>query len=218
MRRVAFVILCATAMPSAAVAPLRDRAGSSTQYHFSGQEVWDTLSDYGRCYASTERKDALKLVATRPGSVEEAETYKDLFGKPYQSCLGNVTTLRVSHLMVRGAIAEGLYKKKVAVPADLMVAAAPSADQVRNISDAALCYASRHRNQAQSLVDGTKVGTEDEFAAVGALWGAFAECVPAAARNSMKIEATLVRFRIAEALWRLGIAPDSASSAREAAK
>jgi len=178
----------------------------------------DTLSDYGKCYASTERKDALKLVATRPGSVEEAQTYKQLFQKPYQSCLGSVTTLRVWHLMVRGAIAEGLYKKKIPVPANLAVAAAPAGEQVRNISDAAVCYAAAHRGEAQSLVDSTRPGTKEEYGAVSALFPGFAECIPATARKSMQLDTTLVRFRIAEALWRLGMVPDQAKSTGQAAK
>jgi hypothetical protein len=197
-----------------AMEPLEgSRSGTTTQYYIRGQEVWSSLGDFGRCYASTQRKEALKLVATRPGSIEEAQTYKALFQKSDESCLGSITELRVSHLMVRGAIAEGLYKKKILVPPELTVAAAPSVDQVRSMSDAALCFVGRHAEEARSLVNGTEPGSKKEFEAMTALFPAFAACVPPAAREKMRVEATLIRFRIAEALWKLGMAPDGMASA-----
>lgn len=207
MWRVIFLMLCA-ALPSAAIAQLAPgRSGFSSTSYLGGQAAWNELSDFGRCYASNERSDAMKLVTTKAGSAEEAQTYKQLFGKANQYCLGSVTSMRASSMMVRGSIAEGLYKKRIAVPANLAVATAPAVEQVHNLSEAALCYAGRNRGEAQSLVDGTKAGSKEEYAAIGALWDRFGECIPQTARKSMQIEVTLVRFRIAEALWRLGMAP-----------
>lgn len=216
MRGLAAILLVA-AVPAAALEPLEgSRSGTTTQYYIRGQEIWSSLGEFGRCYASTERKDALRLVATRPGSVEEAQTYKDLFGKSDQPCLGSITEMRISHLMVRGAIAEGLYKKKVLVPPELAVAAAPSVGQVRSMSDAALCYVGGHSGEAQSLINGTVPGSNKEYEAMTALFPAFAECVPPAARGKMQVEATLIRFRIAEALWKLGMTPDGMAAAGKA--
>jgi hypothetical protein len=216
MRRLALVLMAAST-PALALDPLEgSRSGTTTQGYIRGQEVWSSLGDFGRCYAASERKDALRLVATRPGSVEEAQTYKELFGKSDQSCLGSITELRVSYLMVRGAIAEGLYKKKVLVPQELAVAAAPSVDQVRSMSDAALCYVGSHSDEARSLVNGTEPGSNKEFAAMTALFPAFAACVPPAAREKMRVEATLIRFRIAEAMWKLGMTPDGTVAAGRA--
>ena len=74
------------------------------------------------------RTGTFALIATDPGSLEEAKTYKKLFSKPYQSCLGDVTQFNVSHTLVRGAIAEGLYRKKIPLPTALIVPA-PGCDR-----------------------------------------------------------------------------------------
>ena len=215
MRSLAAILLVA-AMPAAAMGPLEgSHSGSSTMTYFNGQAGMNELRDFGVCYASSERKDALKLVATKPGTSEEAETYRALFGKANQYCLHGVTTLHASSMLVRGAIAEGLYKKKIPVPAELAATAIPPVEQVHSISDAALCYVGGHRAEAQSLIDGTKPGSKEEFAALNALWGSFVECIPASARNSVQIDGTLVRFRIAEAMWKLGM---GLGAGQEAAK
>jgi len=207
----ALLLILFAVLPTAAIAQLApSRSGTSTMSYLGGQAGWNELRDFGACYASYETKDALKLVATKPASVEEIETYKQLFRKANQYCLGSVTSLRASSALVRGAIAEGLYKKKIPVPANLAVATVPTVEQVHNVSDAALCYAGSHRGEALSLVNETKPGSKDEYAAIDALWNGFAECIPPIARQSVQIETTLVRFRIAEALWRLGNAPGQA--------
>ena len=184
-----------------------ERAGSSTEYYIEGQEVWNTVATFGRCYASMNRTAAISLVATRPGSIEEAKVYRQLFSKPYQSCLGNVTRMNVAHTMVRGAIAEGLYQKKIPAPPGLAVSTVPSRDQVKNLSDAALCYANAHRSIAQALVDNTRPGSKREFDAVQALAPGLLNCIPASRTKRVELEATLIRFRLAEAMWRLGLTP-----------
>ena len=202
--------LAAATSANAQIAP--GQSGTSTMRYISGQLVFEELAEFGKCYASTSRADALKLVSTQAGTMDEAKTYRHLFQKPYQSCLGNVTELRVSHDLVRGAIAEGLYWKSAPVPANLAVAQVPSGAQARSLSEAAICYVGRHRATAQHLVEDTKPGTRNEFQAVTALWRDFSECVPPTAASSLRLDATLVRFRIAEALWRLGVGPGSAGA------
>lgn len=219
MKRLLALSLVLSALPAAAMAPLEgNRSGFSSMAYFSGQAGMNELRDFGVCYASNERKDALKLVATTPGTIEEVETYKQLFGKANQYCLHGVTALHASSIFVRGAIAEGLYKKKILVPANLAVATAPSVGQVHNISDAALCYVGGHSAEAQSLINDTNPGSKEEFAALEALWNSFAECIPSTARKSVQVDATLIRFRIAEALWKLGAASGPAAAAEEAAQ
>ena len=193
-------ILCGEAA-SAQIAP--GRSGQSSMQSFGGQEVWDTLIEFGVCYASREQKAAYELVSTRGGSVEEAATYKRLFRNQNQMCLGDVSQLSVNWQLVRGAIAEGLYRKAAPVPTALAVRAAPSREQVRNFSEAALCYAAAHPGEAQALV-ATRVGSKAEDRAVTAALKGLAQCIPPTAKRSLEMDATLIRFRVAEALWRLG--------------
>src|SRR3954470_21499087 len=158
--RIFFAALLVTASTAAAAQLAPGVSGSSSLSYSNGPEVWDDLAAFGKCYASMERKDALILVATRPGSMEELQTYKRLFRKPYQSCLASVSSMAVSPFLVRGAIAEGLYHKRIPVPATLVVTAPPSREQVQNLGDAAICYAAHHRDTTQSLVDGIGPGTQ----------------------------------------------------------
>lgn len=184
-------------------------SGKSTKSTFGGSEAWSTLSDFGRCYAWTQRTNAIALVATRPGSADEAALYKRLFSKPYQSCLSLATELRFDHSMVRGAIAEGLYHKAIPVPATLAVTGAPAVESVRNLSDAALCYASGNRAKVQALLSSTQMGSKQEAEAVQELMPEFSRCIPAAAKN-VSLSYTQLRTRFAEAMWRLGAFAEAA--------
>ena len=93
-------------------------SGSSSTTTMDDGEAWRTLRAFGSCYASRNLDDALALIATPPGSRAEAETYRRLFRRDNQ-CVGDNTDLRMPVVMVRGAIAEGLYKNGAALPASL---------------------------------------------------------------------------------------------------
>lgn len=165
-------------------------------------EVWPILATYGSCYAGQNKTDAFELLATEPGSVEEVKTYKKLFSKPYQSCLGEVTNLSLPYTMVRGAIAEGLYKKRVPIPASLVVTPPASGARIKNLAEAARCFTASHRAEVARLIATTKVGSKEEAAAVDAIMPQFAECIPAGARQ-LSVASTQVRYRLVEALLRL---------------
>lgn len=194
------------AAPCAAqIAP--GQSGTSSMSYLSSSEAWETLTEFGKCYANYSRTDAVKLVSTQAGSADEANTYRRLFSKAYQSCLGTVEELQFSYGMVRGAIAEGLCRKQIPVPSALIINHAPDQPQVHTLSEAAICYTARHIEAAKNLVGLTKPGSKKEAAAIDALWLDFGQCVPTTASAALKLDITLVRFRIAEALWRLGATP-----------
>lgn len=174
-------------------------SGSSTMSYLSNEEGLQEVVGFGDCYAKQQPGKALRLIATRPASREEAQTYVSLFKKHYQSCLGDVTRLSADLSLIRGAIAQGLYKRQVPVPAALMQTV-PAVAQVRNVSDAARCYVASHREEARRVVAETKVGSRKEHDAVVKLLPDFFKCVPGGA--NAQFSATLVRFRLAEALLR----------------
>ena len=196
-----------TAPAAAQIAP--GLSGSSTKQYHSGQLAWDTLSEFGRCFAATDHKSSFELVATRAGSVEEAKVYKRLFRAQNQSCLGMTSQLNVPFQMVRGAVAEGLYRKAVPVPANLRIVTPPTADRVRSFGDAALCYTAAHTDQVRALA-GTRVGSEAEFGAIETILPTMGSCFPPNAQKMPEMAATLMRFRLTEALWKLGQTPESA--------
>ncbi len=182
-------------------------SGSSTMSYLSAEEGLQEVVGFGDCYAKEQPEKALRLIATRPASREEAQTYLSLFKKHYQSCLGDVSRLSADLALIRGAIAQGLYKRKIPVPAALMQTV-PAVAQVRNVSDAARCYVASHREEARQVVAETKVGSRKEHDAVVKLMPGFFKCVPDGA--NVQFTATLVRLRLAEALLRT--APSAAST------
>jgi hypothetical protein len=198
----AIAALLAAVFASSASAQLATgRSGSSTMSYIGAEQVWGELDSFGRCYARQNTKSALALIATDPGSADEARVYRKLFSKPYMSCLGDVTSLNAAHDMVRGAIAEGLLKKKVPIPASMTLAPPPPGRPGRTISEAARCYVAAHRDEAMALLD-TPPGSKKELAAATEMLPEFDRCIPVTAR-ALPLNSILVRYKLAEALLRL---------------
>lgn len=203
LRRAALFLLplaLVTGMAGAAHGQLgTGQSGSSSLQYMDRSESMRELVSFGRCYARNLRAQSLSLLATRPTSREEAETYRRLFRGDNLSCLTPGTTMSAPLAYVRGAIAEGLFRSGQGIPASHALAA-PTVDQVRNLSDAARCYAAGHREQVLALLAVTP-GTREEYEAVSALLSGFLACTPAGAR--VQGSATLIRFRLVEGLLRL---------------
>ena len=182
------------------------RSGSSSLTYMSNEEAMSELAAFGKCYAKKRRDEALSLLATRPGSREEVATYRQLFSRE-QSCMSPGTSLG-SHLpYVRGAIAEGLLRSGVGLPATYLLPA-PTAVEVRSISDAARCYAARHRQDVQALLV-TKPASKREFEVVSAMMEGFAACMPEGA--DPKFDVTTLRYRLIEGLLRIAPAGTTAT-------
>ncbi|HYW15654.1 MAG TPA: hypothetical protein VE891_05820, partial [Allosphingosinicella sp.] len=79
-------------------------SGSSSMFYLNSEQAMEEVVGFGSCYAKESPEKAMRLIATRPSSPEEARTYVALFRKPYQACLGDVTNLGSSLPMIRGAI------------------------------------------------------------------------------------------------------------------
>jgi hypothetical protein len=198
------IVAAALAGPVAAqIAP--SRSGTSSMSYLGQDETWDAIGEFGICYAGTNKKGALSLIATDPNSDAETATYRKLFGKG-NPCLGDVVGLHgIAISMIRGAVAEGLYKKRIPVPSELMQTG-PALGQIHNLGQAALCYTAAHTDKAQALIATTRPGSRKEYEAMTAIVADFRQCIPAGARN-VDFDATQVRFRIAEALLRTGHLP-----------
>jgi hypothetical protein len=92
-----------------------------------------------------------------------------------------------------------LYRAGGGLPAHLRLPA-PAVAEVRNLSDAARCYAAGHPDQVQALL-ATKPGSKEEYRAVSALMDGFGACIPPGVK--FQFDATVIRFRLAEAQLRL---------------
>lgn len=185
------------------------RSGISTVLYMGAEEAMKELAMFGRCYGRNQRKQALSLIVTSPGSREEAQTYRRLFGGESQPCLTPGTTLSAPLEYIRGAIAEGLFRSGEAVPAEYRLAA-PGPGEARNLGDIARCYAAAHVAEAHAVL-ATRVGSRAEYEAVSGVMEGFEACIPPGGR--IRADATVIRFRLAEAMYRLGVqAPAPAGS------
>jgi hypothetical protein len=179
-------------------------SGTSTEWSFGGRIAFDELNAFGECFASRQTQDALKLVATDPASADEARVYKALFSKE-QFCLGNLSGLSVPWKLVRGAVGEGFYAKRMPLPPAFVAPQSMPPEKVQSVMDAAICYAGKHPADARKLVETTRPATQEENAAIEALWLEFKACLPPNMPAGFQIENIMLRYRIAEAMWRLGL-------------
>lgn len=202
-----FQLLAALAAASPAAAQNQyggGHSGITTEYTYSGRGVWKDLNSFGSCFAKRQTKDALKLVQTDAGSADEARVYKALFSKE-QYCLGDLSGLSVPWKFVRGAVAEGFYSERVPLPAALAAPQQMPREKVQSVMDAAVCYASRHPADARRLIEMTNPDSNEEANAIEALQPDFGACLPPNLPQKVAIDGILLRYRIAEALWRLGM-------------
>ena len=191
-------------VPSIAPAQLGSgRSGLSTERTYSGRMAFDELNAFGQCFATRQTTDAIRLVSTEAGSADEARVYKALFSKE-QYCLGDLASLAVPWQLVRGAVAEGFYARRVPVPPNLALPRDLQPAKVKSVMDAATCYAGRHPADARALIEATKPATKEESAKLDAHWAEFRACLPPNMPKGFKFDTLLLRYRIAEALWRMG--------------
>jgi hypothetical protein len=201
MRRIALALLALAAAGTAGAAHGQlapGRSGSSSLQYMDQEEAMRTLVLFGRCYARRAPAESLSLIATRPTSREEVETYRRLFSRDV-ICLGPGTSMSMPLAYVRGAIAEGFFHTEGGIPASHRLAA-PTVDQVRNVADAARCYAGGHQAQVRALI-AISPGSRAEYEAVSAMMEGIRACLPAGAR--FEISATVIRYRLVEGLLRL---------------
>jgi len=207
MRRFVHLVVAAllTAVPTVASAQTAPgRSGSSSERTFvGGRQIWDDLNEFGECFAAQQTKDAIKLVTPEAGSMEEARVYKALFSKD-TACLGDLAGLSVPWQLVRGSVGEGFYKKGVPVPPNLALPRDLAPDKVKSVMDAATCYAGHHPGDARTLIEHTKPDSKEQEAALDAHWRDFVACLPSNMPAGFKFDTLLLRYRIAEALWRMG--------------
>lgn len=176
-------------------------SGSSTTGTMANEEAWRTLAVFGRCYAEHNQAGAFELLATVPDSPEERTVFRRLFRRETQFCLGEGTELGVRIGIVRGSIAEGLYRRGVQVPANLVQPVPAPGTPTRTLSGIARCYAATHRAEVRALLQ-TPLASRAELEALNAMSAELFQCVPEFAR-SRPFDTMMLRFRLAEALLRM---------------
>ena len=211
MKRLVLALLAA----AVAAAPAQGQiapgysGSSTTTYGMDATEFWRTVRGFGACFAKENPAEALALIATEPDSKAEAAVYKRMSRGESKICLTD-TSIRVPVPLIRGSIAEGLYKRGVPLPPELVLAPLPPGATVRTLGEAARCYAAGHRVEAENLLAETVPGSKKERAALDAMAAGFFDCLPRSAQKRA-FNPTQIRFRLAEALLRL---PATAEASR----
>lgn len=174
------------------------RSGHSTSSPSTNARPFRELQAFGTCLAQTQKKAALELIATVPGSSEEAKVLRKVVYGEHTACLFGGTRMSMPDIFARGAVAEGLLRSG-GVP-DSYRLPNPAPSEVRDLHGAARCYASNHRGEVETLLQ-SKPGSAEEVRAVAALWDEFRTCMP---NFKVRLNAPWIRFLLAEALLRAG--------------
>lgn len=204
LKAVAALAAVALAAPGAPAQIAPSRSGNSSTAVIADAESWRTLVAFGNCFADRYPDQVLALMATQPGSATEARVYREVFRRRAGACLAD-TQMRMPRWIVRGAVVEGLYRRGVELPANL-VQAAPAPGAGRTLTDAALCYAARHPDQVRALVADSRAASSDESEALSAMAPDFFRCVPPTYAG-LRVDPTFIRYRLVEALLRLPASP-----------
>lgn len=199
MKLLCWAALAALASSGAASAQIASgRSGVSTSERLTNVRAFTDLRNFGICFVRTQRRAALTLIATVPGSPEETQAFNRFVFGERSTCMFGGTNVEASIVYMRGVIAEGLLLSG-GVPETHRLPA-PTAAEVRNLGDVARCYVAGHRAEAQTVL-ATRLGSAEEVAAVTAVWEDFRTCLPPSQR--IRLNAPWIRFLLAEAMLRL---------------
>lgn len=168
------------------------------------EETWQALRVFGSCYARVSTAQALQLLATEPGTQAERNAVRMAIRAP-ENCWGYVSRVRAPYFLLRGAVAEGLWKRRIEIPTNLRLAAPARGADSRNFYESARCFTAAHGDQARALLE-TPLGSRREREVAGAiLSGTFGACVPSEV-GTFTLPPVMVRYFIVEALLRLSSA------------
>lgn len=194
--------VCAPA--AAQIAP--GYSGSSSTSYMDMREYWRTLRSFGACFVKEQEEEAYELLATPNDTMQEAVAFRRIVGgKGNQPCLTD-TLMTVPSVLMRGTLAEALYKSGKAPPPKVVVVPPAPGVPARSLAGATRCLAVARRSEVHALVTQTSPGSSKERAALAKLDGTFRRCLPTAVRRRL-FNPTEIRYRLAEALFRMPAEP-----------
>ena len=212
MRSLVGRLAAACALASATFAPVAHAQVASGHSGSPGpragvpEEFWWALRQMGECFAKTKAEHAKELLATEPRSQAEANAASSLLGR-YTVCLRHGNRIRLTTDVLRGAVAEALYKKEFsAAPPPVLGSAVSGMSEVasagghRLLTSFARCYASIQPESVHRLLTTTKLGGKQERAELSTMKPDFARCLPP--NSAFNFHPSDVRLAMAEALYR----------------
>ena len=202
MRRLLFglVSLAIMSMATPAAAQLATgRSGSSSTTISDSEKVFlENLWVYGTCFADNLRDDTRAFLATTRGSAEESAVYARVRGvKLY--CVGQEMYFNAPVQMLRGAVAEGAYRKMVKRGAAPIVTPEPPGPLATTSTGGMRCYVAGHAAAAHALIFDTRPGSGKEERTINAMLPDFFRCL--SPRVAVDMSAVEFRYGVVEALY-----------------
>lgn len=184
--------------------PLGSRVARRTD-HITAREqdaAW-TMHRFAECLVRTRQRQMLELLATRLNSPEQQRIVRDVIG--WRSRCLRARSMQIDNVLLRGAIAEALYRqelrgKEVArlERAPEMLAADPARDSSAALERFGRCMMTRKPELVRALI-GTRPGSDEERAALAGIATALPLCLPPSperARHPLRL-----RGAVAEAFY-----------------
>lgn len=185
-------------------------------------EFYWSLNELGLCLAKTRKREARAFVLSESGSADENRAFSAMLGK-HSMCVRGASSIRLPTSMIRGAIAEAMYKKGNATfrppvapgPRRTLTAAEKARLTPYGVlSDFSRCLAAAHPQETHALITTTRLGSKAEAAQIDAMAPRFDACLPVKFR--IAFDPSEIRLGLAEAMLRatLPIAAQTAGKAR----
>ena len=192
---------CVLGMATPAAAQLSpSTSGSSTApTEASEKDYWWMLRQMGDCLADYKTEKSQAFLAAKIDSPAETRAFKQLFGRSRNMCMRNFVSASIVRSQIRGVVAEGLYRRNLALVGADFVPAANAPAQIASLHDFARCYVSSNYAEARTLLKETRLATEDEAELVKRMAPGFSSCLPEG--RDVVLKPINVRLSLAEALY-----------------
>jgi len=187
----------------------------------SEQDAAWTMHRLAECLVRTRRRQMVALLQTRLNSPEQMDIVEDAIGWKTR-CL-QARTMAIDNVLLRGAVAEALYRQELrgrdVEPLERAPAAARG-DPARHLAPAmetfGRCMLNRHPETSSALI-GTRPGSRQEREALEGIQQVMNECLTLDTERAR--HPLMMRGAIAEAFYlrRKGLLPTTASTAEGSA-
>lgn len=157
-----------------------------------------TMHRFAECLVRTRERQMVDFISTRLNSPEENRIVREVIG--WRSRCLQARSMQIDHTLLRGAVAEALYRQELRGRDIPTVARAPEmldADPARNSSAAlerfARCMMMRHPQVVRPII-GTRPGSRQEREALTPILAVLPDCLPAPsprARHPLRIRGAL---------------------------
>ncbi len=140
------------------------------------------LREWAACTVRNNRSGSVALLATQLNSVEQREIIDRITGRRFtrRTVCARFRSMRVDNLVLRGAIAEALYRWEEARrrPAGPLTRPAPPVSGLAaSLAQAGYCVTERQPEGVQQVM-ATRLGTQNSVGAIGALRETMDTCLP----------------------------------------